>query len=103
MTRVIAMTRWQQALLALTIVVLVLVLFGISQLVHAQLTPEEELGQQGLDFLNSLGAGWAVAAILMARQFAEIAAKLIPDSATGALGLLRKVLKILAAYIPTKK
>ena len=69
----------------------------------AQLTPEEALGQKGLDFLDSLGAGWAVAAILVARQVAEVAAKLIPDSSTGVMGVVRKGLKLFAVYVPNQK
>ena len=69
----------------------------------AQLTPEQELGQQGIDFLNSLGAGWAVAAIFVARQLAEVGAKLIPDGSGGIWGIVRKVLKIIAVYVPNQK
>ena len=84
------------------IFVIALLAVVIPTLAFAQLTPEQELGQKGIDFLESLGAGWAVAAILVARQVAEIVAKMIPDSATGFLGILRKVAKFLAAYVPNK-
>ena len=80
-----------------------LVIVGLPTVAFAQLTAEQELGQKGLDFLKSLGAGWAVAAILVGRQVAEVGAKLIPDSATGWLGILRKSLKMISVYVPNKK
>ncbi len=102
MTRLVSLSRFQRLLLGLTVIILVMVMFAVAQLVHAQLTEEQQLGQQGIDFLNSLGAGWAVAAIFVIRQVAEVGAKLSPDSQTGFLGILRKVLKIVAVYIPNK-
>ena len=40
--------------------------------------------------------------LIVLRQGIEMAAKAIPDSATGLMGLLRQALKILALYIPNK-
>ena len=37
--------------------------------------------------------------LLLARQLAEVIGKLIPDSATGPLAMVRKVAKILALYV----
>ena len=82
---------------------IILATVALPTVAFAQLTAEQELGQKGLDFLNSLGAGWAVAAILVGRQLAEVGAKVIPDSATGALGIVRKVLKLISVYVPNQK
>ena len=84
------------------LVALPILLVGGVVLADSHLTSEQQLGQQLLDFLDSLGAGWAVLAIFAVRQVAEVVAKLIPDNATGFLGLLRKAFKILAIYVPNK-
>lgn len=91
------MARYLPVLIALPIL-----LVGGIALADNHLTSEQQLGQQILDFLDSLGAGWAVLAIFAIRQVAEVVAKMIPDTATGFLGLLRKIFKILAIYVPNK-
>lgn len=55
-----------------------------------------------MDLINTLiadGGGVLALTIMTARFFA----KMIPDSATGPMGLLRKVMKILGAYTENKK
>ena len=54
-------------------------------------------------FLEGTMPAWAVVGLVILRQLAEIIAKAIPDDAAGALGLIRKVLKILALYIPNRR
>ena len=54
-------------------------------------------------FLEGTMPAWAVVGLVILRQLAEIIAKAIPDDAEGALGLIRKVLKVLALYIPNRR
>jgi len=49
-----------------------------------------------------VGADW-LAAILALVLAAERLGKVIPDDATGALGVVRKFLKTLGAYVENKK
>lgn len=46
--------------------------------------------------------GGVAVAVVIGRQVAEVLAKSIPDSATGWLGTLRKVCKILSGYVVNK-
>ena len=54
-------------------------------------------------FLGEAAPGWVVIGLIVLRQVAEIAAKAIPDTATGGLATLRRIFKILSLYIPNKK
>ena len=45
---------------------------------------------------------WAMVVIVLVRQIAEAVGKLIPDTATGGWGVVRKIAKLLAIYIPNR-
>lgn len=76
--------------------------FAIAQ-EQPLLTSEEQVGQGILDWFTAQNMGWIATVAIGVKLAAELFAKLIPDSATGFMGILRKILKIASVYIPNKK
>ena len=63
--------------------------------------PEPSLAERIGSIIGVSGAT-LVMVLLIARQLSEIIAKLIPDTATGIAGFLRKVAKVISGYVPNK-
>lgn len=57
-----------------------------------------------MEILTDIGLSTSViAAILLVRQVFEIVAKAIPDDAGGALGIVRRIAKVISLYTVSRK
>lgn len=54
-------------------------------------------------FLEGAAPAWVVIGLIVLRQIAEVVSKLIPDTAEGTAGIIRKIFKLIAIYVPNKK
>ena len=54
--------------------------------------------QQDGESVSLVFSGAVAAALIYGRQAAEVVAKVIPDSATGALGTLRRICAVISGY-----
>ncbi len=81
------------------LILMMLVFVLIPSVVFAQ----DPLVVEGFwSFLDNALPAWVVIGLVVVRQLSEVIAKAIPDTATGFLGAVRRVFKILAIYIPNK-
>ena len=102
--------------LVLSVIVAALVLFNLGllpfpidpalALQHPEVpvppvVTEPSLPQRIGSIIGVSGATLAII-FIVARQLAEILAKLIPDTALGFTGMIRKVAKLISGYVPNK-
>ncbi len=81
------------------LILMMLVFVLIPSVVFAQ----DPLVVEGFwSFLETAMPAWLVIGLVVLRQLSEIIAKVIPDTATGFLGAVRRIFKILAIYIPNR-
>lgn len=72
---------------------------------HVAVVAEAAAEPSFIDYLGQLigvSAGTLAVILLVGRQLAEVIAKLIPDTATGFMGVLRKLAKMLSGYVPNQ-
>ena len=80
-----------------------IIALGASSVLAQAVAAAPDAGGGIFDLLSANMPTWAVIALVVVRQLAEIGRKMIPESAIGWPGGLRKVLSVLALYIPNRR